>query len=116
MPEIYFTEDELKHICDTMHKQIGWNAMACVGAHNLRMSQKKGPGFATLQIKTSNCATPYRVVEVTLDTGRDLYIVEGIDPTLENGQIVPEVVFKFDGAFFDTIGDLVIEAADFKEV
>ena len=71
--ETYYTEEEAKQIVDTMNQQIGWNALACIGAHMMSFGQWYGPGKVTLQIKTRNCAQRNRFVLVTYDTAKDLY-------------------------------------------
>ena len=117
MENTYFTDDEAKAIATTIVEQIGWNARACIGAHRLIVHQHKGPGFVTLQIKTRNCAQRNRFVEVTYDHGNDLYDIEAVNiTTYKDGRGAKQkVVWDCQGAFFDMLGDLVIEAADFKD-
>ena len=106
--ETYYTEEEAKQIVDTMNQQIGWNALACIGAHMMSFGQWYGPGKVTLQIKTRNCAQRNRFVLVTYDTAKDLYEVEAVNIT----KGWKKVVWKIDEVFFGELGDFVIEAAD----
>lgn len=114
MPEMYFTEDEAKQIVDTMNQQIGWNALACIGAHKMLFGQWRGPGTVTLQIKTRNCAQKNRFVEITYHTAQDLYEVEAVNiRKYTDGRAAKRnVVWNITDVFFPELGDFVIQAAD----
>ena len=114
--ENYWTDEEARSIVDTMVKQIGNNALGCVAAHTMVFGQWRGPGKVTLQMRTRNCGSKGRRVEVTYDHGNDLYIVEGVDvrkkrnlPSYER-----KVRYSADRVFAEDLGDFVILAADFK--
>tara|TARA_R100000654_G_scaffold48341_1_gene74496 strand:- start:694 stop:1050 length:357 start_codon:yes stop_codon:yes gene_type:complete len=106
--ESYYTDEEAKQIVDTMRQQMGWNTLACIGAHMMSFGQWRGPGTVTLQIKTRNCAQRNRFVHITYDSGQDLYKVEAVNIT--GGK--RNIVWHVHDVFFPELGDFVIEAAD----
>ena len=114
MTDSYYTTDEAKQIADTMIEQIGWNTRACIGANNLLYGQWRGPGTVTMQIKTRNCAQRNRYVEVTYDSGQDLYKVEAVNITkyTDGRGAKRNIVWDMEGVFCDMLSDVVLEAAD----
>ena len=115
--ENYWTDEEAKSIVDTMVKQIGNNALGCVAAHTMLFGQWRGPGKVTLQMRTRNCGSNSRRVEVTYDQAHDLYSVEGVDVRKKRNlpSYQRKVRYSEDRIFAEDLGDFVIRAADFKE-
>ena len=98
---------------DTIKKQIGWHAKACMGVPRGGMKFGIRNGNVYLQVKTTGCGSNGvvnrgRFVEVTYVAGCDTYTVEGY--TVRGADL--KVKFTLENVHAQELGDVCINAAD----
>lgn len=106
-----YTPTEARSIAEIMLRQIGRNALYCIGTR--RRTHGEVEGNIRLTIKTSNCGSRNRYVEVTLEQD-DTYTVKGVNIQLSKRGISRKVKYTASDVYCDQLSDIVIEAADAK--